>query len=130
MQIAPPVLAHVDSGLIHLSLLTKTTTKLFLIVILSLRFLYNFEFVLAFSYFPREFFDIMHRDVLYGYYNLPFEFSGKILSVNLNLLFFSFILYIPTRLYWVAQTKTSEISRDVVDWNRFKYCWYIYLSHY
>ena len=34
-----------------------------------------------------------------------FERSGKVLPVTLTSLFFLFILYIPTRLFWVAQTK-------------------------
>ena len=29
-------------------------------------FLYNFEFVLVFFYFPREIFGIMYEDLLYG----------------------------------------------------------------
>ena len=36
----------------------------------------------------------MYEDLLYGFYSLPFKFSGKVLPVILILLFFSFILYI------------------------------------
>ena len=99
MQISSPVVPQVVCGLIHLNLLAKTTTKLFLVSILFLLFLCNFEFVLGFLYFPREAVDIMYEDLLYGYYSLPFKFSGKVLPVTLTLLSFSFIFYIPTRFY-------------------------------
>ena len=95
VQILPPVVPHVACGLIHFNLLTKITTKLFLVVILFLIFLYNFEFLLGLLYFPREVFDIMYEDLLYGFYSLPFKFSGKVLPVILILLFFSFILTCP-----------------------------------
>ena len=39
----------------------------------------------------------MYEDLLYGFYSLPFKFSGEVLPVILILLFFSFILYMPTR---------------------------------
>ena len=98
VQISPAV-PHVACGLMHLDLLAKTTTKLLLVCILFLLFLYNFEFLLGLLYFPREVFDIMYEDLLYGFYSLPFKFSGKVLPVILILLFFSFILYMPTRLF-------------------------------
>ena len=94
-----PAVPHVACGLMHLDLLAKTTTKLLLVCVVFLRFLYNFEFLLGLLYFPREVFDIMYEDLLYGFYNLPFKFSGKVLHVILILLFFAFILYIPTRLF-------------------------------
>ena len=59
MQLSP-VVPHVACGLIHLNLLPKTTTKLFLAGILFLLFLYSFEFLLGLLYFPRQVFDIMH----------------------------------------------------------------------
>ena len=68
VQILPPVVPHVACGLIHLNLLTKITTKLFLVVILFLIFLYNFEFLLGLLYFPREVFG-MYEDLSYGYYS-------------------------------------------------------------
>ena len=37
---------------------------------------------------------------IYSYYSLPFKLPGKILQVTLTLLFFLFILYIPTRLFF------------------------------
>ena len=105
---SPPVVPHVACGLIHLSLLTKATTKLFLVGILLLLFLYNSEFVLVFFfYFPREVFDIMYEGLLYGYYSLPFTFSGKVLPVTLTLPFFSFTLNIPTRLFLSEANKES-----------------------
>ena len=81
-------------GLIHLNLRAKTKSKLLLLGILFLLFLCNFEFLLGLLYFPREVFDIMYEDLLYGFYSFPFKFSGKVLPVILILLFFSFILYI------------------------------------
>ena len=56
-------------------------------------------------YFPREVFAIMYEDLLYGYYSLPFKFSGKVLTATLIFLFFSFISNMSTRLFWMAQTK-------------------------
>ena len=99
MQISPPVVPQVAYGLIHMNLLAKAITKLLLVGILFLLFLYNFEFVLGLLYFSREVFDIMYEGLLCGYYSLPFKFSGKVLPVTLILLFFSFILYMPTKLF-------------------------------
>ena len=48
-------------------------------------FLYNFEFIVGFSCFPRWISGIMFEDLLYGYYSLPFELSQKVLQVSLNL---------------------------------------------
>ena len=94
------VAQHVTEELqISPAVLAKTTTKLLLVCILLLLFLYNFQFLLGLLYFPREVFDIMSEDVLYSFYSLPFKFSGKVLPVILILPFFSFILYIPTRLF-------------------------------
>ena len=92
MQISLAV-HQVACWLMHLIFLAKTTTKLLLVCILFLLFLYNFEFLLGLLYFPREVFD-MYEDLLYGFYSFPFKFSGKVLPVILILLFFSFILYI------------------------------------
>ena len=98
---------QVACGLImHLNLLAKTT-KLLLVYILFLLFLYNFEFLLGLLYVPREVFDIMYEDLLYGFYSLPFKFSGKVLPVILILLFFSFILYMPTKLFLSGANKKS-----------------------
>ena len=113
MQISPAV-PHVACGLMHLDLLAKTTTKLLLVCILFLLFLYNFEFLLGLLYFPREVFDIMYEDLLYGFYSLPFKFSGKVLPVILILLFFSFILYMPTRLFLSGANKKSFKSKNSV----------------
>ena len=49
----------------------------------------------------------MYENLLYGYYSLPFKFSGKVLAVTLTLLFFSFILYIPTRIFLSGANKRS-----------------------
>ena len=49
----------------------------------------------------------MYEDLLYSFYNLPFKFSGKFLPVTLTLLFFSFILYITTRLSLSGANKKS-----------------------
>ena len=49
----------------------------------------------------------MYEDFLYGYYSLSFKFSGKVLQVTLTLLFFSFILYIPTMLFLSGANKKS-----------------------
>ena len=72
VQISPPAVPHLACGLIHLNLLAKTKTKLFLVGILFLFFLYNFEFLLRLLYFPSDVFDVMYEDLLYGYYSLPF----------------------------------------------------------
>ena len=97
----------------HLNLLAKTTTKLLLVCILFLLFLYNFEFLLGLLYFPREVFD-MYEDLLYGFYSLPFKYSGKVLPVILILLFFSFILYMPTRLFLSGTNKKPFKSNNSV----------------
>ena len=98
----------------HLNLVAKTTTKLLLVCILFLLFLYNFEYLLGLLYFPREVFGIMCEDLLYGFYSLPFKFSGKVLPVILILLFFSFILYMPARLFSSGANKTSFKSKNSV----------------
>ena len=85
-----------------------------LVCILFLLFLDNFEFLLGLLYFPREVFDIMYEDLLYGFYSLPFKFSGKVLPVILILLFFSFILYMPTRLFLSGANKKSFKSKNSV----------------
>ena len=103
MQISP-VVPHLAYGLIHLNLLAKTRAKLFLVSILFLLFLYNFEFLLGLLYFPRKVFDSIYED-LYGYYSLLFKFSGKVLPVTLILLFFSFMLYIHTRFFLSGTNK-------------------------
>ena len=50
LQLSPAV-PYVACGLMHLDLLAKTTTKLLLVCILFLLFLYNFEFLLVLLYF-------------------------------------------------------------------------------
>ena len=77
----------------------KDNTKLFLVGIFFLLFLYNFEFLLGLLYFPREVFYIMYEDLLDGYHSSSFKFSGKVFPVTLILLFFSFMLHMPTRLF-------------------------------
>ena len=89
------------------NLLEKTTTKFFLVGILFLLFLYNFEVKLDFMYFPKEVFDIIYEYLLYGCFSLSFELSGKVLQVTLALLFFSFILCILTRISLSGSTKKS-----------------------
>ena len=74
----------------------------------------NFEFLLRFLYFPREIFDIMYEDLLYGFYSLPFKFSGKVLPVILILLFFSFILYMPTRIFLSGENKKPFKSKNSI----------------
>ena len=64
VHVSPPAVPHVACGLIDLNLLAKTTTKLFLVGILFLLFLYNFKFLFSLLYFPREVFDIMYEDLL------------------------------------------------------------------
>ena len=54
----------------------------------------------------------MYEDLLYGFYSLPFKFSGKVLPVILILLFFSFILYMPARLYLSDANKKSFKSKN------------------
>ena len=77
-------------------------------------FLYNFEFVLHLLYFRREVFEIIYEDLLYGYYSLPFKFSGKVLPVTFILLFFSFILYIITMLFLSGTNeKSSKRERSI-----------------
>ena len=56
----------------------------------------------------------MYEDLLYGFYSLPFKFSGKVLPVILILLFFSFILYMPTRLFLSGANKKSFKSKNSV----------------
>ena len=90
MQISPPVVHYVACGLIHLNLLAKKTTKLFLVGILFLLFLDNFDVLLGLLYFPREVFNIMYEDILHGHYSLPlntsyFRFILLLLGdINLN----------------------------------------------
>ena len=98
----------------HLDLLAKTTTKFLLVCILFLLFLCNFEFLLGLLYFPRKSFDIMYEDLLYSFYSLPFKCSGKALPVILILLFFSFILYIPTTLFLSDVNKKSFKSKNFI----------------
>ena len=74
--------------------------KLLLACVLFLLFLHNFEFLLGLLYFLRKVFDILCEDLLYGFYSFPFKFSGKVLPVNLILLFFSFILNMSIRLFF------------------------------
>ena len=109
-----PIVPHVACKLIHLNLLAKTTMKLFLVGILFLLFLYNFEILLGLLYFPREVFDSMYEDLLWSYYSLPFKFSGKVLPVTLILLFFSFILYMPTRVFLSGTNKKSFKCKNSV----------------
>ena len=87
MQISPAV-PQVACELMHLNLLAKATTKLLLVCICFLLFLYSFEFVLGLLYFSGKVFDIMYEGLLYGFYCLPFKFFGKVLPVILILLFF------------------------------------------
>ena len=63
VQISPAV-HHIACGLMYLNLLAKTTTKLLLVCIPFLLFLYKFEFLLGLLYFPREVYDIMYEDIL------------------------------------------------------------------
>ena len=123
MKISPSVARHVACRLIHLNLLAMVTTELFLVGIL-----FFFVYTTSNLYFV---FDIMYEDLLYGYYSLPFKLSVKVLPVTLTLLFFSFILYIPTKLFWVAQTKNhlnvrSPRGENAVNWKHLKYCWCIF----
>ena len=127
----PPLVSHVACGLIHLNLLAKIATKLFLVGITFLLLLYNFAFALSLLYFLRKVFDIMYEYLLNGYYSLPFQFSRKILPVTLTLPFFSFMLYIPIRFFWAAQTKNqlnvrSPQGGNAVIWKRLKYFWWFY----
>ena len=96
------------------NLLAKTTTKLLLVCIVFLLSLYNFEFLLGLFYFPREVFDIMYEDLLYGFYSFPFKFSGKVFPVILILLFFSFISNMPTRLFLSGANKKSFKRKNSV----------------
>ena len=117
MQKSSPVVPHVTCGLIHLNLLAKTTTKLSLVGILFLLFLSNFEFLLGLLYIPREDFDSMCEDLLYGNYRLPLKFSGKVLPVTLILLLFSFTLYMPTRFFLSGANKKSFKRKNSVGRN-------------
>ena len=87
---------------------------LFLVRILFLLFLDNFEFLLGLLYFPREVFDIMYEELLYGFYSLSFKFYGKVLPVIFILLFFSFILYMSTRLFLSGANQKSFESKNYV----------------
>ena len=53
----------------------------------------------------------MHEDLLYGYYSLPFKFSGKAIPGTLILLFFSFILIMPTRLFFLSSANKKSCKR-------------------
>ena len=46
--------------------------------------------------------------------SLPFKFSGKVLPVTLILLFFSFILYMPTRFFLSGANKKSFKRKNSV----------------
>ena len=59
----------------------------------------------------------MYEDLLYGYYSLPFKFSGKVLPVTLILLFFSFILYMPTWFFLSGANKESFKRKNSVGMN-------------
>ena len=59
----------------------------------------------------------MYEDLLYGYYSLPFKFSGKVLPVTLILLFFSFILYMPTWFFLSGANKESFKRKNSVGRN-------------
>ena len=65
-------------------------------------------------YFPREVLDIIYEDLLYGFYSLPFKFSGKVLPMILILLFFSLILYMPTRSFLSSANKKSFKRKNSV----------------
>ena len=54
----------------------------------------------------------MYEDLLYGFYSLPFTFSGKVLPLILIVLFFSFILYMPTTLFLNGTNKKSFNSKN------------------
>ena len=69
-------------------------------------------------YFPQVVFDIMYENLLQGYYSLPFKFSEKVFPATLTLLFFSFILYIPTRLFLSGAHKNSFKYKKSV-WRKF-----------
>ena len=56
----------------------------------------------------------MYEDLLYGFYSLPFKFSGKVLPVILILLFFSFILYMPTRIFLSGANKKPFKSKNSI----------------
>ena len=51
-------------------------------------------------HFHGEILDIIYEELFYGYHSLPFKPSEKILPVTLTLLFFSFVLYILTGLFY------------------------------
>ena len=55
VQISPPAVPHVACGLIHLNLLAKTTTKLFLVGIPFLHFYATLNFYLVFCIFLGKF---------------------------------------------------------------------------
>ena len=97
----------------HLDLLAKTTTKLLLVSILFLLFLYNFKFLLGLLYLGR-FLTLLYEDLVHDFYSLPFKLSGKVLPVILILLFFSFILYVPTKLFLRDANKKSFRSKNSV----------------
>ena len=107
IQTSPSVVPHAACGLIPLNLLAKTTTKLLLEGNLFLYTTLSLYLFLFFFVFSQGFIDIMCEDLLHGHYSLPFGLSGKVLPVTLTLLFFSFILYVPTRLFLSSTNKNS-----------------------
>ena len=56
----------------------------------------------------------MYEDLLHGFYSLPFKFSGEVLPVILILMFFSFILNMPTRHLLSGTNKKSFKSKNSV----------------
>lgn len=93
------------------------------------------EFVLFFLYFPRRDLEIICEDLLYCYYNLAFELSGKVFPMTLTLLFFSSILYIPPRYFLSGANKKSSKRSKLVrnkccQLRALKVLLMIYLSHY
>ena len=46
----------------------------------------------SFVYFPREVLDIVYEDLLYGFYSLPFKFSGRTSSGDFDITIF--LIYI------------------------------------
>ena len=56
----------------------------------------------------------MYEDFSFGFYSLPFKFSGKVLPVILILLFFSFVLYMPAKLFLGGANKKSFKCKNSV----------------
>ena len=101
MQRSPPVLPHVPCELIlELIIAGKDNNEIGSCRYSFLTFFIPLLICIWHLHFHGEVLDIIYEELFYRYHSLPFKPSEKILPVTLTLLFFSFILYILTGLFY------------------------------